>query len=144
MVNADADGGQPKPNRSDAAGRGGRAVHHPIRNEAIRRICRVPKIIKISLLNVIQKCIITGKQIGNCGESGGRQAFLGSRGQCRDLVKIRMSIDHADTEITEARRGQHAALRDEWTATGGRTIHLVPRQVRITIWIPVQYNAFIP
>ncbi len=117
MVNTNTDRGQPKPHRCDAAGRAGRA---PVRDEAIGRIRRIPKVIEIGLLDVIQKFIVVRKKMGNCGQGGRREAFLGGRGQRRDLVKVRLSIDDTHAKITEARRGQQAGiLRDEWAATAG-------------------------
>ena len=105
MVNANTDGGQTEPHRRDAARGGGRA---PIRDQSVDRIRQIPKVIETGLLNVLQEFSITRKGARRCGLRGRREAFLGTRGQCRDLVKVRLPIDDTATYITEARRSQQA------------------------------------
>src|SRR5437773_12362872 len=98
MVNTNTDGGQPESHRRDAARGCGRA---PIRDQAVARIRQVPKVIETGLLNVVQEFIITREGTRRYGQRGGREAFLETRGQCRNPVKVRLPINDTATEITE-------------------------------------------
>jgi hypothetical protein len=116
MVNSNTDGSQPKPHCGNAAGRGGGAVHHPIRDETIDRIRSVPEVAEIGLLQVIQKGVVTGKGIGHRGHRRRRRACLGGRVHRRDLVIIGLPV--ADVKITEPQcRQQAGVLLDERAAT---------------------------
>src|SRR5258708_6483617 len=62
VIDGDSNRGQPKPDRRDAASRTRSAA---VRHEAIVRISRIPEVIEVRFLKVIEEFVIAGERMRN-------------------------------------------------------------------------------
>ena len=96
----------------------------------------------MNLLDVLEEFVIIRKGMRRCGQGGGGQAFLGTRGYGGDLVIVGLSI--GDLEIAEAQRGQQVGiLQAEWIPAAERTVHPIPCEIRFGVSVPMQNDALV-